>query len=103
MTIQFNHDKTIDWDQRHDDHFSSILKEDLDRFSDHITRVEVHLSDQNGAKEGPNDIRCLLEVRVEGMRPIAVSDDSDSIEQSISGATTKAKASLSKIIERFQN
>jgi hypothetical protein len=103
MTIQFNTDKTIDWDQRHDDHFSELIKEDLDRFSDHISRIEVHISDENGAKEGKNDIRCLLEARLEGKQPIAVSNQSDSIEAAVSGALTKIKASLKTIIERSRN
>ena len=74
MTIQFNSDKTIQWDQRHNEHFSSVVKDSLDRFSDHVSRVEVHLSDENGAKSGADDIRCLIEVRIEGRKPIAVSD-----------------------------
>ena len=77
MTVQINTDRTIEWDQRHNDHFSSLIKEELDRFSEHITRVEVHLSDENGSKKGVNDIRCLMEVRIEGKKPIAVSDQSD--------------------------
>ncbi|MDX2361466.1 MAG: HPF/RaiA family ribosome-associated protein [Crocinitomicaceae bacterium] len=100
MTIQFNTDKTIDWDERHNDHFTAIVKEELDRFSTHITRVEVHLSDENGSKDGVNDIRCLLEVRIEGRQPIATSDQSDTIEQSMSGAIIKMQASLKTILER---
>jgi len=99
MTVQINTDKTIEWDQRHNDHFSALIKEELDRFSDHITRVEAHLKDENGSKKGVNDIRCLLEVRVEGRKPIAASNQSDTIEQSVSGALTKIKAALKTILE----
>ena len=98
MTVQINTDRTIEWDQRHNDHFSSLIKEELDRFSEHITRVEVHLSDENGSKKGVNDIRCLMEVRIEGKKPIAVSDQSDTIEQAVSGAITKVQASLRSIL-----
>jgi len=35
-----------------------------------------------------------MEVRIEGKQPIAASDQSDTIEQSVSGAITKIKASL---------
>jgi ribosome-associated translation inhibitor RaiA len=100
MTIQINTDKNTEWNQRHDDHFSELIREALNRFSDHITRVEVHLSDENGGKEGQNDIRCLIEVRVEGQQPIAASDNSDSIEQSVSSALTKLNASLKTKLER---
>lgn len=94
MTVQINTDKNIEWDERHGDHFSGLIKDELDRFSEHITRVEVHISDENAGKKGVNDIRCLMEVRIEGKQPIAASDQADSIEQSVSGAITKIKASL---------
>lgn len=100
MTVQINTDKTIEWDQRHNEHFTGLISEELDRFSEHITRLEVHLSDENGAKNGANDIRSLIEVRVEGRKPIAASNQSDTIEQSISGAITKVLASLKTILER---
>ena len=100
MTVQFNTDKTIEWDQRHNDHFSELIKVELDRFSDSITRVEVHLSDENGSKKGVDDIRCLMEVRAEGRKPLAVSSQSDTIEKSVSGAITKVQASLKTILER---
>lgn len=103
MKTLFNTDKTIHWDQRHDEHFTEIINEELDRFRDHITRIEVHLSDENGIKEGINDIRCLIEVRVEGRQPIAVSDQSDTIEQAFSGAIDKQKTSLETIYGRIQN
>ena len=103
MTIQFNSDKTIQWDQRHNEHFSSVVKDSLDRFSDHVSRVEVHLSDENGAKSGADDIRCLIEVRIEGRKPIAVSDKADTMEKAISGALDKSKAALKNAIEKMNN
>jgi ribosome-associated translation inhibitor RaiA len=103
MTIQINTDKNIEWHERHTEHYSAFIEEELDRFSDHITRVEVHLSDENGPKEGHDDIRCLMEVRVEGLQPIVASDQLDTIEQSVSGALTKINASLKTILERNYN
>jgi hypothetical protein len=100
MTIEINTDKTIEWDQRNDNHFKGLIKEELDRFSSQITRVEIHLSDENGSKEGPNDIRCLIEARVEGRQPIATSDQTDTIEQSVSGAIVKMQASLKSALDR---
>lgn len=99
MTIQINTDKTIEWDQRSNEHFTALITEELGRFSDHITRVEVHLSDENGSKKGVNDIRCLMEVRVESRKPIAGTHKADTIEQSVSGAIDKAKASLKTMLD----
>ncbi len=102
MKIQFNTDKTVKGDERHQDYFTSLIEDGLKRFASHITRIEVHISDENGAKEGINDIRCLLEARLEGLKPIAVTNQADTIELAVSGAMDKLKTSLDKIIDRIQ-
>lgn len=103
MKIQINTDKTIDGSERHMDYFSDQITKELDRFQSHISRIEVHISDENGKKEGINDIRCLLEARLEGRKPIAVSDQEDTIELAVSGAIDKLKAVVETIVGRMQN
>ncbi len=103
MKIQFNTDKTINGDERHQTFFTSQIAEALKRYQSHITRIEVHLSDQNGKKEGMNDIRCLLETRLEGRQPIAVSCREETVELAVSGAIDKLKTSLETILERIGN
>lgn len=36
----------------------------FDRFSSHLTRIEVKISDENGDKDSDNDKICLVEVRL---------------------------------------
>lgn len=103
MKIQFNTDRTIVGDERNEDYFSAQIAEGLERFASHITRIEVHISDQNGKKDGRNDMLCLLEARLEGRQPIAVSDQADTIEEAVSGAIDKLKTSLETILGRLQN
>jgi ribosome-associated translation inhibitor RaiA len=103
MKVQFNTDKTINGDERHEEFFTNQIAEELDRFQSHITRLEVHVSDENGKKEGLEDIRCLLEARLEGMQPIAVSNQAGTIDLAISGALNKLKASLKTTLGRMQN
>ncbi len=67
----------------------------LRRFRDHITRVEVHLSDENAAKSGQHDNRCMMEARIEGRPPVAVTHTAASLDQAVSGATDK----LARMIE----
>lgn len=73
MTIQINTDKTISGEQRRGDFFNSQITKALELFESHITRIEVHLKDVNRKKDGFNDISCLLEARLEGRQPIAIS------------------------------
>lgn len=103
MIVQFNTDNTIDGDARTQGFFSDLISKKLDRYDAHITRVEVYVSDENGKKEAPNDIKCLLEARFEGRQPIAVSEQADTIEKSVSGAIDKMKAALESVLGKIQN
>lgn len=101
MTIQFNTGKSIDGTETFAAPFVAQIESELSRFSDHITSVEVHLSDEDGLKDGINTKRCLLEARVEHRRPIAVTDHSNSYDQAISGALNKLAASLDTIMGKM--
>lgn len=103
MIIQFNTDKTVSGNERGGAYFTDLIKNDLERFSSHVTRVEVHLSDENGKKEGHKDIRCLMEARIEGHQPIVVTSQENNVEKSVSEALVKMKASLKTIIGKASN
>ena len=89
MQIQVNTDKNIsgpDTQQAVQDTLNRVLA----RFSGSITRLEVHLSDENSAaKSAAGDKRCLLEARLEGRQPVSVTEQADNIEQAIQGAAQK--------------
>ena len=103
MKIQFNTDKTIRGEERYQYHFTSVIEETLKRFRHTITRIEIHLSDQNGTKDGSNDTLCLLEARLEGRKPIAVSCKADSEASAVYGASDKLKAMLTTIFGRVHD
>ncbi|ALM06594.1 ribosomal subunit interface protein [Sediminicola sp. YIK13] len=102
MTIQINTDKTISGEQRSEEYFSSLIAEALQRFDSHITRIEVHLKDENGKKDGINDISCLIEARIEGKQPIAVTNQADSVDQAVIGAIDKIKSAVGTIVGKMQ-
>ena len=103
MTIQFNTDKNLTVHKEFGDKLNGTLTNKLSRFSEHITRLEVHLSDDNGNKNGQDDKKCLLEARVEGRPPIAVTAGANNYEQAVDGAITKLKSSLDSIFGRLNN
>lgn len=102
MKIQVNTDTHIDGHERLAAHVSATIEHALKRFSDHVTRVEVHLSDENGEKSGPHDQRCMLEVRLEGRQPVAVTEHADTQEQAVVGATQKMQRLLDSTLGRLQ-
>ena len=81
MTIQINTDKDLSIHEAFGNKLDDLLSEHLSRFSEHITRLEVHLSDENGSKDGINDKRCLLEARLEGRQPIVVTEVANNYER----------------------
>jgi ribosome-associated translation inhibitor RaiA len=103
MKIQFNTDKTVAGDKDQQIYFSELIEKKLDRFQSHITRIEVHVSDVNGKKEGPNDIQCVLEVRMQNRTPLAVTCEANTTKNAVSGAIDKAKASMDTILGKLQS
>jgi ribosome-associated translation inhibitor RaiA len=103
MQININTDKTIERHQGLDDHVQSVVSAAVSRFSEHITRVEVHLSDENSQKSSDGGNRCLLEARVTGYQPIAVSDHSVHLHQAISGAADKLKRAIDSALGRLHD
>jgi ribosome-associated translation inhibitor RaiA len=103
MTIQFNTDNNIKGSEELRKPLIAVISEELSRFSAQITRLEVHLSDEDGPKNGLNDKRCMLEARLEGRQPIAVTNHANDHEQAVSGAIDKLKTSLDTIFGRLRN
>jgi ribosome-associated translation inhibitor RaiA len=88
MQIQINTDHNISGQDALAQSVEDVLRSELSRFSDHITRIEVHLSDESSsAKSGMMDKRCLLEVRLAGERPIAISEHAETIDEAVTDAT----------------
>lgn len=103
MIIQINAGKNLNVNKEYSSQLDSLLTEELSRYSEHITRLELHLSDQDGTKESLCDKKCILEVRLEGRQPIAVSATSNTYDQAVDSAIDKIKASLNTIIGKLRD
>jgi ribosomal subunit interface protein len=102
MLIQYN-SNNIPVNQEMEAGLSKFIKKSLKRFSSRITRVEVHLEDENSIKGGENDKRCSIELRVANIEPIIVTSKSNNVIQAVREATDKAKASLTKTIGKLND
>jgi ribosomal subunit interface protein len=103
MTIQINSDNNITGTEGLSNFIESTVAETLKRFDNYITRVEVHLNDENSHKSGVNDKRCMLEARLEGMQPVAVTAHGDTIQEALKSALSKLKSSLDTTLGKLQN
>ncbi len=100
MQIQVNTDDNIRGDESLAAFVESELGKVLDRYSRRITRVEVHLGDENAAKHGANDKRCLIEVRPAGRDPIAVTEHAETVRVALTGAIRKLRTILDSSLGR---
>jgi ribosome-associated translation inhibitor RaiA len=103
MHIQVNTDNNIEGREEMAARVEAVVEDALSRFSDQITRVEVHLSDENSHKSGQNDKRCMMEARLENRRPTAVTHQAATLDQAISGAADKLKTVIESTLGRLRN
>lgn len=100
MNIQINHDEHIQTSEERILQIEGAIRLAMSHFVAHVTDVEVHLSDENGPKFGHNDKRCLLEARIAGHQPIAVSENGTTLDEAVHGACAKLKHSVAKLVEQ---
>ena len=81
---------------------NAMLEEALVRFSEHVTRLEVHITDENGKKGGKDDKRCVMEARMEGRKPMAVIESAPTAMQAVQGAIHKLQRMLDSTVGKQQ-
>jgi ribosome-associated translation inhibitor RaiA len=103
MQIQINTDHNIAGGEALSAHVRDVVEHALNHERKHITRVEVHLSDENGPKNGPKQMRCAMEARLEQHQPIAVTFAAATVHQAINGAADKLTRLVAHTFERLQD
>lgn len=102
MQVLTNTDNSVHGDERLAATVESMVSAALERFAAQITRVEVHLSDENGGKSGGDDKRCVMEARLEGRPPTAVSHKAAVVDEAIQGAADKLARALASRLGRLR-
>ena len=103
MQINVNTDKTIDHTPGLDEHVQTVVGAAVQRFGEQITRIEVHLSDENSEKSVDGGSLCTLEARVTGYKPVAVSNHAATLHQAINGASDKLKRAIDSALGRLHD
>ena len=102
MQIQVHSDHNLKGGEPLSDSVRATVEDALSYVSNRITRVEVHLGDENAGKSGDNDKRCMMEARIEGQPPIAVTEHAETIAQAIDGAADRLVRRLEHTLGRLQ-
>ena len=103
MQIQVNTDHAIEGHESLTVHVSAVVKSVLARVSSHVTRVEVHLSDENGPKSRKGDKRCVMEARLEKRQPLAVTWHAETVHQAVQGTAEKLIRMIERDLDRQQD
>jgi hypothetical protein len=104
MKIQLNTDSSIEGSDALAQTLETTIHAALDRYGDRITRVEVHLSDEDGTTgAGPSAMRCLLEARPAGLDPVVVTGSADTIERAFHDAAQKMQSVLDSTFGRIDS
>ena len=101
MKIQINTGSQVELSAQKMKEIEEAVTAGMERFSDKITRIELHLVDENSsAKGGPDDKRCRIEARPAGMKPTEVTHKASTIQFAVDGALDKLERALETAFEK---
>jgi len=103
MQVLVNTDASVEGRESLEQAVAAVVEDALERFEQDITRVEVHLSDENAEKGGSNDKRCMMEARLAGHQPLAVSHKAPSMELAVDGAAEKLQHAVGNTLGRLRD
>jgi ribosomal subunit interface protein len=79
------------------------LAKQLEHHAERLTRVEVHLKDQNSRKKNGIDKHCLIEARPRGLDPVAAEHDAAEWKDAVHEAILKLERALAHKIEKDES
>jgi ribosome-associated translation inhibitor RaiA len=94
MEIQFNSDSSVMGTENVAERIEAQLRQRLGRFEDRLTRLEVHVGDDNGSKGGGADKRCTIEARPRGGEPVSVTAHAGDVDAAARQASAKMNSLL---------
>lgn len=103
MQIQVNTSNHIEGSESLNRYVERVVGDALERYNPQITRVEVHIDDENSLKPGENDKRCMIEARLSGLKPIAVNAKAANVQQALDSAIDKILSALDTHLGRIED
>lgn len=103
MQILVNTDSNIAGHESLEAMVSATVADALEHFADDVTRVEVHLSDENAGKGGEDDLKCVMEARLAGHQPLAVTHKAPSLDLAVAGAAEKLEHAVGNLLGRLRS
>ena len=102
MQIQFNSDSSVMGTENVAERIEAMLHQKLGRFEDRVTRLEVHVSDENARKGGGDDKTCMIEARPRGGKPIGVTEHAAKVDDAARKAATTMAQRLERVLGKSE-
>lgn len=103
MQVQVNTANNIEGRDALTQSIENDVRHRLSRFEPRLTRVEVHVGDENGERTEGDDKRCVMEARPAGLGPVTVTEQAGSIDQATAGALNKLSSALDRTFGKLTN
>lgn len=103
MLIHLNTDGNITAREKLANEVEATVTSALEHLADRVTRVEVHLGDVSGHKGTPDSTRCMMEARLAGRQPVAVTHHATALSEAVDGAAEKLKHLLESTLGRVED
>ena len=100
MDVQVRTDYHVNGDEGLIAHVEAEVSKGLEPFARRITSVQVHLTEESGARKGPPDLRCVLEVRTTGRAPVVVTHRATTKDALLRGAISDMRTALERTFGR---
>ena len=101
MQIQVNTDNKVDAPERIAENVRVVIEKALKKVGGRVTRVEVHLTQESAS--GPDDVKCVMEARMERHQPTAVSHHAPTVHLAVEACADKLGRALSSVIDRLRD
>jgi hypothetical protein len=101
MDIQVRTDYHVKGDEGLIAYVEGEVASGLEPFARRITTVQVHLGEESGARKGPPELRCAIEVRPTGHAPVAVTRRGSTKDVVLRGAVSDMRTALERLFGRI--
>jgi hypothetical protein len=103
MHIEVSTDNSIDGSEALTNLIKGLVQHELAYLDEHLTRIEVHLSDARTGTTGQEDKHCMIEGRLKGRQPAVAKHAAATLEQAVKGAADKLKSSLESTLGKLSD
>ncbi len=101
IQIIVNSDHNLEIGESEIAEIESTVQGRLNRFESRLTRVVVHLRDENAKRPGLRDVRCMVEARPAGMDSVNASDHASNAQAAVASTTHKLERQLEDIFGKL--